>query len=242
MPVTVASSEKGAVEIEGEVDQPQLVLASGASRRSRRRGRDAGPQEIEHDERRADIEHDLDEIAPDHRAQPADEGEDQAEDDQGDRGGQHVRRLDVGEDDHRDGDRGEVEPGAAREDPADQIHAAGRAHRPRVEAVAEQLVDRRHPLGVETGDEEFRDQEGGDERPEIGGEIGIVAAIAVIGRAEEGRRRLGGREHRHRHQPDRDPVPGEEIIGGVALPPGREDAGEREQCDIGPDDRPNRAA
>ena len=76
------------------------------------------------------------------------------------------------------------------------------------------------------------------ERAEIGGEIGIVAAIAVIGRAEEGRRRLGGGQHRDGDQPDRDAVPGEEIIGGVALPAGREDAGDRQHGDIGGDDEP----
>ncbi len=228
--------------IERKIEEAELVFAGRGrgegSHDFARGGRDAGPKDEEHGERRPDIEQDLDEIGPDDRAEAADEGEGDAKNDEHQRGDEHIEWVDVREDDHRDGDRRQIKACPAREDPADQVHAGGSPHRANVVPVSQQFVDCGDIERVEAGNKNRGDDVGGDDRAEIACEIGIVAAKAVIRRGEEGRRRLGGREHRYCEQPDRHPVAGQEIVLRVPLPPGREDARSREKQDICRDDRP----
>ena len=144
-------------QVQRGVDQHQLVrsirgVAQGVHGLAEIQ-RNQAPQVNRDDQGGADIEDDLDQIAPDDRVQPAHEGEYQPEQEQDKRRYRNVLRVNVKKQDHRDGDGREVEPRAAGEDPAQQVHQRRRPPRGGVKAGFEQLVHRRHPQRVEARDE-----------------------------------------------------------------------------------------
>ncbi len=147
--------------------------------------------------------------------QAAAETENEGDQHQESRRGQHAAGADGHEQQHRDGDGGEIESGSSGQHPSDQEHRPGRPHGARPEPAAQQFVNRGHALGVEFGHEDAGDHEGRDEGGDVGAEIGEVPAIAVVRPAEEGRRGLGGRQHGDGREPGRHGAAGEEIIAGV---------------------------
>src|SRR3546814_3735518 len=105
-------------------DLLQLARAGG---RMRKRGidiggrrRNLGQQEQDDEDRRSDIKHDLDQVAPDHRIEAAHKSEGEAEDQQNKRGDDDMLGRDVEEEDHRNGDRSKIEARPAGKHPPDQ--------------------------------------------------------------------------------------------------------------------------
>ena len=213
---------EGGRKAERRIDQLQLV---GAVWRVSQRGhglgrghRQAGPQEPGHHQRSPDIEHHLHQIAPDHRIEPAHEGEGQAEDQQDQHGHQHVAGRDIKEQDHRDGNGGQVKPRSAGQDPPDQVQRRRRAPGRGIEARLQQLVNRGDARGIEARHQQRADQPGRHQRGEDPADVSEIAAIGEVRHPQESRGRLHGGEDRDRHQPDRRMVPGQEIVLGFHAP------------------------
>ena len=200
---------------------------------------DSVPQQEKHDQCAADIEHHLHQIAPDHRIEPAEQREDDAEHHQHRRGDQYVLRLDIQEDNHRNRDRREIEPRPARQHAPDQIHPRRRAPRRPVEPLLEQLINRGHAKRIIARDQQPRDKGCCDDRGEIAGEVAPVATIAVIRRTQKGRGGLHRRQRGNRDQPGGRMMPSKEIvIGLVRIAPRRPPGRERQQRNIKPEHRP----
>jgi hypothetical protein len=180
-PQTIAGRAKGC---DGEVEQPQLVhplrRRGEAVQDGGQRQGDQNAQEDQHRHRRSRVDGELEQVDPDDGAQAAMEAEDEGHAHQQEGRDQHPAGVHVQEQQHRDGDGGEVEPRPASQHPADQF------------------VNGRHALGVEPGHEHAGDHERGDQGGDVGAEIGEVAAVAIVRSAQEGRRGLGGRQHRDR--------------------------------------------
>src|SRR3546814_380331 len=138
-------NRKGRAEVERPVKDLQLARSGG---RMRKRGidiggrrRNLGQQEQDDEDRRSDIKHDLDQVAPDHRIEAAHKSEGEAEDQQNKRGDDDMLGRDVEEEDHRNGDRSKIEARPAGKHPPDQIHGACRPASGRAEPGLEQFID-----------------------------------------------------------------------------------------------------
>jgi hypothetical protein len=155
----------------------------------------------------------------------------------------HAAGRDVDDrDDHEDGDRRQERPvhqmghrdrrhGESHPRPGQPRHEEEdrRGHLARLpEAMAEELVDRRHVVPVEGGDEQERHAQLGEARAHE--ELRVFPVLAVGGRRHRDDRHgadLGGQE-RQAGRPPRDPAPREEEIERVVLL-AREQPADRQQ-------------
>ena len=212
-------------KVQREVEQHEFV---GSIWRFAQRGERLGraqrqlrPDAGQGDQRRAEVDDELAKIAPDHRADAARQG--QAQRTQRDHANRqdHALRLDVEKQHHRHRGRRDVDPGAAGENPADEIHRPGCPLRPVAIADGEQLVNRRHLERVETREQKPRRDQGREHPAQGGGDIAVIAAEAVVGPAKEGGRGLVRRDDRDHHQPDRHLVATEEVVAHRLVRPAR---------------------
>lgn len=176
------------------------------------RRRNLGQQEQDDEDRRSDIKHDLDQVAPDHRIEAAHKSEGEAEDQQNKRGDDDMLGRDVEEEDHRNGDRSKIEARPAGKHPPDQIHGACRSASGRAEPGLEQFIDGGGAHRIKARHQDGGNKPRADQRADHARQIGIIAPEAIVGDPQKCCCRLHGRQNRHRNQPCWRAMAGQKII------------------------------